>query len=801
MLKNYFLVAVRTILKHKFFSAINITGLAIGLTVCMLVGLYVSDELSYDKFHQDSEHIYRIGLAGKLAGQEINSMTSCTPLADALVQQVPGVDAATRTWNWRNTIFKYGDQSFMEPHVFMVDSNFFQFFSFRLIEGDPAKVLQKKNTLVMTTALAKKYFGEEAAIGKLISVGNDNQTYEVTGICEPVPHNSHFTFDAVLAGSSDEFFSSPEWTNNSIFTYYKKNPKSSVADIDQKLEAITIKNVGHELEKFLGMTFDAFVKDGGKYSYFSFPMTDTRLYTTDMDHDSGDRGDIKYVYVIGAIGIFVLLIACINFMNLATARSAGRAKEVGLRKTLGSFRSHLIGQFLSESLMYTLIAAVTSIVAVYLLLPAFNSLSGKELTFSSLLGGPFLVSILGLVVLVGLIAGSYPAFYLTSFNAVEVLKGKLRAGAKSKGVRSGLVVFQFAISIALLICTGVVFEQLRYMQEKNLGLDKQNVVILRNLSRLDKGRDAFKEALLAESNIEAASFSNNVFPGVSNNTVFRQDGTQADRILGSYWADYDHQKVMKFEMSEGRYFSKDFPSDSSACVINESAVKEFGWTEGLHKRVISFSGDRPDTLTVVGVVRDFNFESLKSKVRPLFIHLANTSNTLQIRYSGSPSDAISTLEGMWKKHAPGEPFEYVFLDENFDEMFREEQRLSSLATVLTGLAILVACLGLFGLAAFMAEQRTKEIGIRKVMGASVSSLSLMLSREFMILVGFAFIIAVVPAWYFMSSWLDSFAFRIDLPIWIFVASGVLAAVVAWLTISFQAIKAAVANPIRSIRYE
>lgn len=801
MLKNYLTVAFRNILKHKFFSAINIVGLAIGMTVCLLVALYVSDELSYDRFHHDVDNIYRISLTGKLAGQEINSMTTCSPLADALVQEVPGIEAATRTWEWSNTVFKYGDNAFMEQHVFMVDSNFFDFFSFKLMEGDPSKVLQKNNTIVMSASMAKKYFDKESPIGKLVTIGNDNETYEVTGICEDVPHNSHFRFDAVVAGSAGDFFRASEWVNNSLFTYYRKNPNARVADIDKRLEEITVKHVGPELEKYLGVNFEAFVKDGGKYGYFSLPMTDTHLYSAGLEHDSQQHSDIKYVYVLGAIGVFVLLIACINFMNLSTARSAGRAKEVGLRKTLGSFKSHLISQFLAESVIYTVIAGLISILAVFLLLPAFNSLSGKELTFSALQSGPFIISIAVLVVLVGLIAGSYPAFYLTSFNAVEVLKGKLRAGASSKGIRSGLVVFQFSISIALLICTGVVFEQLRYMQEKNLGLDKQNVIILRNLGRLNNSQEAFKQSLLGESNIEAASFSNNVFPGVSGNSVFREEGTKEDRILGNYWADYDHQNVMKFEMAEGRYYSKDFPSDSTACVINEAAVKEFGWTSGLNKKIVSFNDGTPQIRTVIGVTKDFNFESLKSKVRPLFIFLTNQSRTLQIRYSGSPSDAIQTLEKQWKTYAAGEPFEYVFLDEKFDEIFREEQRLSTLATVLTGLAILVACLGLFGLAAFMAEQRTKEIGIRKVMGASVSSLSLMLSKEFMMLVGIAFVIAVIPAWYFMSSWLDSFAFRIDLPIWIFILSGLLAALVAWLTISFQAIRAAVANPINSIRYE
>lgn len=799
MVKNYLTVAIRNILKHKFFSAINIVGLAIGLTACLLIGLYITDELSYDKFHRDVSTMYRVGLIGKIAGQEINTATTCSPMAGALVEEVPGVDAATRIRERKNMIFRFDEKSFMEDDVFMVDSNFFQFFSFPLIEGDPATVLMEPNTLVITEATAKKYFGDEPAVGKLMTVG-DNKTYKVTGICAEVPHNSHIRFDIVLEGSHDDFFRRTEWSNNSLDTYYRKNPHASVTDIDKRLQEITAKNVGKELEKILGVTFEEFLKDDGKYSYYSFPMTDTHLYSTQLA-DKGSNSDIKYVYILGAIGLFILLIACINFMNLATARSTGRAKEVGLRKTLGSFRSHLISQFLAESVIYTLIAAVLSLVAVYLLLPMFNLLAGKELTFSAVLSAPFLGSIIVLVIIVGLIAGSYPAFYLTSFNVVDVLKGKLRAGARSKGIRSGLVVFQFAISIGLIICTGVVFEQLRYMQEKNLGLDQHNVLILQNMERLKSNREPFKQALLQQNHIEAASFSNNVFPGINNNSVFRADGTSQDRLLASYWADHDHQKVMRFGMAAGRFFSKDFATDSSACVINEAAVREFGWEDALNKRIVSYDGEKPDTFRVIGVINDFNFETLKSEVRPLIMNLSSDNATLQIRYNGLASEVIAATEALWKKYAAGEPFEYVFLDENFDKIFREEQRLSSLATVLTGLAIFVACMGLFGLAAFMAEQRTKEIGIRKVMGASVDSLSLMLSKEFMILVGIAFVLAVVPAWYFMRHWLDTFAYRIELPVWVFVISGLLAAIVAWATISYQAIKAAIADPIKALRYE
>ncbi|HYG20483.1 MAG TPA: ABC transporter permease, partial [Ohtaekwangia sp.] len=491
MLKNYFTVAIRTILKHKFFSSINIIGLAIGLTTCLLIGLYITDELGYDGFHRDVANMYRVGLRGKLAGQEINSTTTCSPLSDALVQEIPGITAATRVWSWSNTIFNFEERSFMEPEVYMVDSNFFQFFTFPLLEGDPAMVLTEPNTMVITAATAKKYFGEAPAVGKMIAVGNEATAYKVTGVAKDVPHNSHLRFDIVLSGVSDGFFNQDAWTNNSLHTYYRKDSHTRVADIDEKLEGITIKNVGRELEQFLGMSFEAFIKDGGEYGYFSFPMTDTHLYSADLDHDIGQHSDIKYVYVLGAIGTFVLLIACINFMNLSTARSAGRAKEVGLRKTLGSFRTHLISQFLAESLIYTLIAAMLALLAVYLALPAFNILAGKELAYTSIFTGQFIAVTFLLVLIVGFLAGSYPAFYLTSFNPVEVLKGKLRAGARSKGIRSGLVIFQFTVSIILIICTGVVFEQLKYMQNKNLGLDKHNVLILRNMARLNANREPF----------------------------------------------------------------------------------------------------------------------------------------------------------------------------------------------------------------------------------------------------------------------------------------------------------------------
>ena len=800
MLKNYFKVALRTILKHKFYSVLNISGLAFGLTACFLIGLYIFDELSFDKFHKDSENIYCIALHGKIAGQEIYTSSSCPPIAQEMVSEIPGVEQAIRVNPWRNVVMKYEDKAFTETKALLVDSNFFAFFSFKLLEGDVKTVLKEPNTMVITKASAVRYFGNQSAIGQLITVGNDNKAFKVTGIAEEAPANSQIQFDLLLSSESDEDMKSNGWTNNGLYTYFRKNPKTTIESIDSKLSDFVVEHVAPELEQGFGVSFKEFEKQGGIYAYYSYSLASSHLHQVQLNDGISPRSDAKYVYIMGAVGIFILLIACINFMNLSTARSASRAKEVGLRKTLGSVRSMLIAQFLSESFVYTFVSTVLALIAVYLLLPAFNLLSAKELVFKTILTPVMLVGVIGIFLIVSLLAGSYPAFYLTSFNPVDVLKGKVKAGMKSKGVRSALVVVQFTISITLIISTMIVYNQLGYLQEKNIGLDKQNVLILRNTRRLANNMDAFKESLNNQNGIKA-SYTNNVFPGVSNTTVFRTVGTDQDRILGTYFADYDHLNVLKIELAEGRFFSKDFLSDSTACLVNEAAVKELGWTDPLNQKLVNYNGDKPYDMQVIGLVKDFNFESFKSKVRPLVIQLTKKANNMLIRYEGPAKDAVAKVEEEWKKTAANEPFEYAFLDQNFDELFREEQRLSQLFTVMTGIAIFVACLGLLGLASFTAEQRTKEIGIRKVMGASVSSVSTLLSKEFMVLVGISFVVAAGLAWYAMDSWLSTFAYRIELGIGVFLIGGIIAASIAWLTVSFHFIKAARSNPADSLRYE
>lgn len=801
MFKNYYKVAVRNILKYKLFSAINILGMTIGITSCLMIILYVTHELSYDKFHADADRIYQVGLNGKIGGQDIRVSNTCPPMAEALVADVPEVDAATRIVQMYQPVVRNGEKIFTEEKVFFADSNFFEFFSYKLKEGEIKTALKEPNTVVLTEIMAKKYFGEENPMGGLLVMGSENKTFKVTGIAETPPTNSHFSYNILVSAVSNDNLKAGTWLNNFMFTYFKTKPNTSIDQVESKFIPLVEKYIGPEIEKFMGTSLKQMQEAGGAYGYYATNIKDIHLHSTSQG-DIEPGGNIMYVYFFSGIGLFILIIACINFMNLSTARSAGRAKEVGLRKALGSLRGQMIGQFIAESILYSLLAVVLALIACYYLLPSFNLLSGKELGMEIFRTPLFIVGIIGLVLFVGVVAGSYPAFYLTSFSAVEVLKGKVRAGAKSKGIRSFLVVFQFGLSIFLIIFTVVVFQQIQFMQKKNLGIDKNNVLILGNTNRLGNNKEAFRNGLAQLTGISKISYTNNTFPGVNSTTVFKTGGSEQDHIMGVYYADYDHQDVLKFELKDGRYFSKEFATDSLAILLNEAAAREFGFTNPIGEEVLyNDNGSTFKKYKVVGVIKDFNFESFKDQVRPLSILLTQNSSNLLVRYEGDPAEVIKNVEKLWRQNASSEPFEYTFLDESFDRLFRAEQRMGKLFSVFSSLAIFIACLGLFALAAFTTEQRTKEIGVRKSMGASVFNLSILLSKEFTKLVVIAFIPAAILAWYVSDTWLNSFAYRIDINPLVFVLSGIAAIVIAWLTVSYQSIKAATANPVNSLRYE
>ncbi|MDF9800162.1 putative ABC transport system permease protein [Catalinimonas alkaloidigena] len=805
MIRNYLKIAFRNLANYKLYTTLNILGLSIGVASCLLILLYVYHELSYDAFHAKADRIYRVGLNGKIADQEIFTTNTTPPLAFTAVEELPEVQNAVRVYVYQDQqVIRYGEKVISEDDIFFADSTFFDVFSFKLLEGEAATALTEPNSLVIPEDVARKYFGREPALGKTLLLGNDKTPNTVTGILEEVPDQSHFHFSMLRSMSTLDYSRSEGWFNNSFMTYLLVHEGASAQALEDKLAGLVEKYVGPEIQQFMGVSLDEFKKQGNKYGYFLQPLLDIHLHSN-LSDEVEPNGDITYVYIFAAIAFFIILLACINFMNLATARSANRAKEVGVRKTLGSMRSNLVRQFLTESVLLSLIATVLALVAAILLLQPFNNLSGKEISTALFAEPWFMLSLLALMLLVGIVAGSYPAFYLSSFRPVEVLKGKLKAGMKSSGIRNVLVVFQFFISITLIICTLLVYQQLEYTSSKNLGFEKENVVVIKGAWRLPDGtQEVLKEELKNKAQVVDVSISNNVPPGVNNTTIFRRKGTEDDIMISTYSIDYEHLSTMQIELLEGRNFSRNFPTDTAAILLNEAAVREFGFEDPLNEEVLYFGGQNAEMqpYKVVGVIKDFNYESLRHAIRPLALMLTTNGSNIALRIA--PGDVRATLdmiEKSWDQYAADEPFQYSFLDEDYDALFRAEQRLGVVFSVFTVLAILVACLGLLGLASFMAEQRTKEIGIRKVMGASVSSVILLLSKDFTRLVVVAFVLSIPLAYFIMDWWLEGFAFRISIGPWIFILAGLTALLIAWLTVSWQSARAASANPVRSLRSE
>ncbi len=800
MFKNYLKVAFRNILKKKYYSFLNLLGLSIGITVGILVIIYIQDELSYDTFHPGVENKYVIALNGKIGNQEVQGVFTPPPLARAALEEIPGITSVTRTFSSAGTVFRYENRAFTEYDAFWADSSFFDYFGYELIRGNKKTVLSEPNKVVLTESAAKKYFGENDPIGKVLLAGNDKAAYEVTGIAADSPHNSHFQFDVLISFSTIEYSRSTQWLGNSINTYIETTPGTSEEQVKEGLDQLVEKYAGPEIERLTGISLEEMRKQGGKYGYFTIPILDLHLNAPDVQTSFEPPSDALYLYIFSAIGVFMIVIASVNFMNLATASAAGRAKEVGLRKTLGSDRQSMIVQFLVESVLYVLMATVISFVILYLVMPWFNQLSGKNLDLLIYTEGWFLLTLSGLILVVGLIAGSYPAFYLTSFRPVDVLKGRISRGAKSGGFRRTLVVGQFFISAGLIICTLLVNNQLQYMQNKNLGINKEHTMVLTNTSRLGSNQEPFRQALVSDTRIKAASYSEFTIPGTNNVTVFQRPETNNDYLVMLYSADYYHHEVLGFEITEGRYFSRDFPTDTAAVVINQAAAQEMSLENPVGNELF-FPSDQ-NTYKIIGVMKDFNFESLRNEIMPLVIMLTENANEMIVRFAdGDPRGAVTLIGSIWNDHASGEPMDYTFLDDDFDKLFRQEQRLGSIFTVFTAIAIFIACLGLLGLSAYMTEQRTREIGIRKVLGASTFSILSLLSTEFLKLAGIAFVVSAPVAWYFMNNWLQNFAYRIEINFMAFIVSALITVFIVLITISWQTVRAARMNPVESIKTE
>ena len=807
MLTNYIKIAWRNLVRNKAFSAINIVGLALGLATCLLIMLFVLDELSYDRFNEKADRIVRVVFRGSTGGGKMNEAHVMPPVGPTLKADYPEVEEATRLRIGGSPFVTYGDKTFRDETIAHVDSNFFQVFTLPFIQGNSKTALIQPNTAVITQELAHTYFGTEDAIGKVLTIKSWNAVYTITGVIEKVPVNSHFHFDLFTSMASLPDAKAPSWMTSEFYTYLVLPKGYDYRQLEAKLPQAVDKYMGPQLQTAFGMTIAQFRKKGNDIGLFLQPLTDIHLHST-FAYDLTPPGSIQYIYIFGAIALIMLLIACINFMNLSTAGASKRAKEVGIRKVLGSVRQSLTSQFLIESLLLTAIALVLAIGLVYVVLPLFNQLAGKELTLNFATTPWLLPGLLALGVLVGILAGSYPAFFLSSFKPVVVLKGvKFTGDRKSIGLRSGLVVVQFFISITLMIGTTVVYRQLNYIQNKKLGYDKEQVLVLPETWLLDRKEEVFRNQIIQDSRVVNISTSGYLPAGPSNNNNFmvypETNSTQLVKTL-RYDVDYNYIPVLGMQMAAGRNFSKAYGTDSSGVILNETAAKTFGWSNNALGHTITNTDNdgKSRTYRVIGIVNDFHFKSLHERISPLVMVLGQNTGTVIMKVKTKDiAGLLASLKQQWNQLTADAPFTYSFLDQRFNDTYLAEQKTGRILGIFAGLTIFVACLGLFGLATFTAEQRTKEIGVRKVLGASVSSIVGLLSRDFLKLVAIAIVLASPVAWYLMNRWLQDFAYRIDLTWWVFGLVGLLAVGIALLTVSFQSIKAALMNPVKSLRSE
>ncbi len=811
MITNYLKITKRNLLKHKFYTAINIFGLAIGLACSLIITLYVIDELSYDKYHDKSSRIYRVDSNIRFGGKDMELAVGPAPMAEALKTDYPEVESATRFRSWGSFLVKKVDENFKEYNVIWADPDVFEVFSFDIIKGNPETALEEPNSIAISEHIAEKYFKGEDALGQFLTLDNDREC-KITAIYKNLPKNSHFHFDIMIAMESLDESKNLMWLSNNFNTYITLKEGYDPKDFEAKFPDLLNKYIGPQVMQIMGVSFEDLKKSGTKVEYFLTPLTSIHLHSS-RTGDFEPNGNMAYVYIFSAVALFILILACVNFMNLSTAKSADRAKEVGIRKVMGSYRIHLIKQFLTESIILCLIAFIIALSISSLFLTYFNNLSDKSLSIP--FDQPvFLIAVLIIAIFVGVLSGIYPAFFLSSFRPLAVLQGKISSGIKGRFIRNSLVVFQFTISILLIIGTTAVYNQLNYIQSKNLGFNKDQVIVVHDAYALGDQVEAFKNQIMQSSEVSNGTVSGFLpIPSNRSDTGFWPKGGKSvdNTVSMQKWrVDFDYIETLDMSIKQGRNFAREFPSDSSAIIINEAAAKLFGFENPIGQVIETFAflpgnkidQNRTDKYEIVGVVGDFHFESLKNNISALSLIVGKNNGMISFKFNPEHTkDVISNIESTWKKIASGQPFQYSFMDDDFATLYVQEQNTGKILATFTGLAILIACLGLFALSAFTIEQRTKEIGIRKALGASVSNIVVLLSREFSLLVIIAFIVSLPLAWYGISVWLRNFEFKDDPGITIYITAGLLALIVAWLTISFQSIKAALANPANSLRDE
>ena len=806
MFTTYFKIAIRCLGKNKAFSAINILGLSIGMAVCFIILLFVQDELSYDQFNVKADNIYRIEFKANINGGKINESNVMPPVARALQNDYPEVKEVTRLRTLGNPRVLIDGKQFSDASMVFVDSNFFSVFTIAFLQGNAKTALLHPHSMVISKALAHTYFGNENPLGKLISFSkrDNSPPFTVTGVFDKIPSNSHFHFDMFGSMVTDPEERSNSWMTSNYFTYAVLRDGYDHKKLEAKLPGMVEKYMGPQIQQSMGVTLTQFRTKGNELGFALQPVTAIHLYG-DSVSEFEPGGDIRYVYIFSIIALFMLLIACINFINLSTAGAAKRAKEVGVRKVMGSRKQDLVKQFLLESLLITIMSLCISAILVKLALPVFNDLSGKNLSFGFQLKPMIALAALGL--LVSLLAGMYPAFFLSSFKPIATLKGKLTAQTNTYNLRSGLIVFQFFIAICLITGTIVVYEQMKFIQTTKLGYDKEQLLVLNNSWALGNKERVYRDQLLNDPRIENVTISGYkpVGPSNNNNALAYPEG-QENQLMNTleYQIDEQYIPTLGMQLITGRNFSPAMPTDSQAMIINETAARAFGWKDNaVGKKIVRENSVRGHnaSYTVIGVVKDFHFKSLHEAITPLLMVLHPETGLILKVKTKDITGLLTSLKQQWATFHTEEPFSYSFMDELYNKTYTAEQKTGSILNIFAVLTIFVACLGLFGLATYTAEQRAKEIGIRKVLGASVTQVTSMLSKQFIKLVCIACIIAFPLSYWIMHQWLLDFAYRVNLSAWMFIAAGCIAILIALCTVSVQAIKAALANPVQSLRAE
>jgi putative ABC transport system permease protein len=814
MLQNNLKIAIRSLLKQRVYTLINVLGLAVGVASCLIIVLFIRHEFSYDTFFDDHDRIYRMTLE-RIYPNHSTLYAVVPPSFESVARKdFPEIEESVNVFGFPVFPLVYKNEQdeikqFDEDFVIISDSSFFKMFSFRLVKGNPKEVLKTANEIIVTEEMAQRYFGDADPIGKILTSGD--QTYKVSGVVQDVPENTHFHFSCIVSAETFPFTKVQNFTSFASFTYFKLKIGADPAHLEAKFPRMVDTYASGQIEQRLGKSWEDYKKEGNGYRYFLQPLASLHLDPLVIENEMKPGGNRNSVYIMIAVAVLILVIACINFMNLATARSAERAREVGVRKVMGSFRQHLVMQFLTESFVLSLLGVIIATGIVYLSLPFFNALIGKQLMLVFTMQN--VLELLALAVAVGFLAGIYPSFVLSSFNPVMVMKGNFTSQSGGRWLRNGLVIFQFWISIVLLTGTMVIREQMRYMSEKSLGYDKEQQLIVERVFTIgnQNSNTLIEEIRQLPEVVNAAG----TFARLGENDYFgrqyQPEGSSEILTTKAMVIGDDFAETLGFELVDGRWFAKE-TNDSLNVILNETALKAMDIDDPIgHKLVVNDQNNQgvveAKVFTIIGIVKDFNFISLREQVTPLTLHSNEEFNRnngfifARIK-PGQLESAIRSVEAAWKKLAPGQPFKFSFLDQNLDAQYHAEQQTGRLFTMFSGLALFVACIGLFALSAYTASLRTKEIGIRKVLGASVSGVVLLLSRDFTRMVLLAFVMAVPVAWYVMENWwLQSFAYRIQMSVFIFLASGAAALVIAWITVSFQSIKAAVQNPVRSLRSE